>query len=716
MGGASSTLMTSSQIKTGDELFAKTKDVREMSNALFQFMYSQWPRDEYLDIATKSDQYVIAISDLILEQFNVIGYTTARNQIGEIYFKRHSDLTPSKKTESGVVKQRENAQIIAFYFVRLFQILGSLLIVVKDISFPIETPINQTVSGRAMINQSIGPLDRFRALNKSQTGGGIGGISLGKFEFLRYYLKNIPSDVYTTYARDYNTTLDPSTTYMFKDSENLFFKYKPLTAASEFLILTANQKNKPDLKSQGVIVSKLNIKASTQVPYDQFEHLSVENQLDQYPLTVTFDLTIGGRTSPQVAIVNRVDGSVKKESYLGGAEYEFESGVYVDAFIGRYAADSKTQFIRLLEDLVIQAIKTTTNDKMIRPFIVKGADTVQAGPKVIEVGKLGDDNMKGRPAIEEIYKYLLNKNKNVTNNPHCISRALQLLDAASIEKASPLSAKTRICKFAVGDFAGSISLAKYIPTKSIAQLYGKVNPLDYKNSENVLRAFVGPLATNVPLSISQITGKEEIDSLQSAIERLAAAFNFVSNTPAKSFDDIVLARPAECRNRTGELEVTDTKVLSQLQTTAQQLMAYHINHIIDITKFLKTIFNIQQRPNGTWMVEGPKTEILFAGFVILDQITDQARDLLVDYYSGCESLYQKGLKAWTGFEAEQAKAAAVSAPVPVGGPGGPGGPLPPGGPGGPLPPGGPVPPGGPLPLGPPAAPAAGGYRRKRASR
>ena len=80
---------------------------------------------------------------------------------------------------------------------------------------------------------------------------------------------------------------------------------------------------------------------------------------------------------------------------------------------------------------------------------------------------------------------------------------------------------------------------------------------------------------------------------------------------------------------------------------SKKLLAYHVNHTVAIAKFLKTIFNISQRSDGSWKVEGPKSDILFAGFPVLDQLTDTARELLVDYYSGCEELYQKGVKIWS---------------------------------------------------------------------
>lgn len=698
MGGAASKLTRSSKISSGDDLLAKTKDVREMSNALFQFMYGQWPDDEYMDMARDPGAYVIAISDLILEQFHVIGYTTKRNQIGEIYFVKYDKIKhPGSEGQAGIEKQRENTQIIAFYFVRLFQILGSLLLVVKDISFPIEKPINTTMTGRPIINQVQPPLARFRGIQNNQLGGGESilfnkSVPLGNYEFLRYYLRDLSrnQELITKYKNDYGFTIDPNTTFMLKDSANLFFKYTPIKSNSNrrikaefYMIITRPQYNRPEYKTQTFSVTNMNTRGND-LPAKYSDAVS---QLDQYPITLTLALETTSRT-PLQATLNRTDSRAIKDSYSTGAEYYFISGnEMIDTFIGLYADKPKVQFVKILEQFVLQSIRKANNDGTIRMYpIAKEETNSTTGPKVIERGKLADDNMDKRTTIKEVYKLLLNtekgilKNKDNLHNPHCISRALQLLDAKSIQESMPQNAKTRICKVAVADKSGDISLAKYIPTKTLAQLYGKVDRNEFEKCKFLIKAFVDikdssapstePVSTEDLLKYDQ---KDEANALSAALTRLSAAFNFVSEKPLTSFNEIVLSRPKECNGRTDVLDVKNHQVIVNLQSTAQQLMAYHLNHTIEISKFLMTIFNISHRPDGTWKVEGPKTEILFAGFQVLDQLSAQARELLIDYYSGCETLYQTGLKVWKEFEAEEKKAKAAN----PGNPGNAGNPLPP---------------------------------------
>ena len=88
MGAGSSSLSPPKTI-TNDELKEKSEDIRRMSNALFQFMYTKWEPKDVWEIANNPGKYVIAISDLITTQFHVLGYTRKDGKLGEIYFKEY---------------------------------------------------------------------------------------------------------------------------------------------------------------------------------------------------------------------------------------------------------------------------------------------------------------------------------------------------------------------------------------------------------------------------------------------------------------------------------------------------------------------------------------------------------------------------------------------------------------------------------------------------
>ena len=149
------------------------------------------------------------------------------------------------------------------------------------------------------------------------------------------------------------------------------------------------------------------------------------------------------------------------------------------------------------------------------------------------------------------------------------------------------------------------------------------------------------------------------------------AFDSESKSDPTGFSDISIKKPSECGTLTAEQKNPDGSVklgkamTGQLQSVSQELLAYHVNNTVKITDFLKNIFTIEFK-NGVWTPKGINNNILFAGFPALDAITNQARELLLDYYVGCETVYQKGVKVWKGENKKSTNAAPVvpSEPLP----------------------------------------------------
>ena len=682
---------------TGVELKNQTEDVKNMANALFQFMYSEWKQGDTFEIADNPGDYVIALSDMITAQFHVLGYTTKKNKIGEIYFEKYDRLDPPKnpeemerltnntrrkralRSQKGAETQRRNAEIIAFYFVRIFQILGSLLLVVKDINFPVVDSSGQVVStkitnaNRAYTEGAYQILPKFRPLQMPPQMGGLllmGGseslfpasIPLGPFEFLRYYLRKVDDETLKKYETYSITTLSKSgpnngTLYKFFNSSNLFFEYTrpdpepervtmdPTRGGKQNLVqfLTSGQ-GTPQMESIEMYITRF----QTSNPLDGFVapgSLDKNKQLERYPLSIGFELRNSNRKL-QDAILSRSETT--RDNYINGVEYRFMEGTLVESISSEY--DTKKDFVVFMERISLTAIRKKKERPELKLF----------APKVIQKEEDEEKSRKVKapknPALAEIFDVMV-KDKtddghDIVYRPHCISRALQLLDAASINGLTVKKGMTSVCKLSVGDDTKEMTGSLYKPLKSAAQLFGKINPIEYEKAVVVLKAFVGKNATKEPLSVSDLkNAKQDSESseLANALKRLGAAFK--STESINSVSDIKIGKPRECKDRDTELDVPLGDKFNKMKSTSQKLLAYHVNQVIEISKFLKSVFNIKQRPDGSWQVEGPKTEILFAGFPVLDTLTDQARFLLINYYSGCEEIYQSGLDVWKASEA-----------------------------------------------------------------
>jgi len=696
MGGANSKvdfskLTRSSRITSGKELVASTKDVREMADSLFRFMYDEFGEKEVMDMAMDPEKYVIALSDLITTKFEVIGYITKNNQMGELYFAKYTDLNPliskpdllQSEKERLQKNQRENSMMIAFYYVRLFQILGSLLIVIKDIKFeiPVEgaNPINlgskESVgySGRPSLQQGT-RLPRFQPGYYPQSGGAVTNQALGAYEFLRLYMDKVQEG---DPIRQLFTARPKA--ILFKITSNLYFEFDPTdqqinistTIKQRFLLRTKGGSTAlQDYDSTVITISP--------VP-PAFKSLEEFTRVEDINRYIPYSVTIGikpksvqqasNKTPYPVLFEKRTDISQQDDEIRRGVKYNINDALGI-AGAGSFISSARTltrtnssgtrNIGEIFENALIAYTVSISNDKDLRLFTSTDRDSQSREVSQRKIGQLKDKLENN--LLDEVYQIMKKGTQPKTGEKivpfqsHCISRALQLLDTKSISELIPTTAKTSVCKFSIGEKTVP-TIGQYEPIKSLAQLYGKINPADFKKSERVLQAFVkyrGPAGDVIPpgaLSMSNLKGadqKNEVNDLQSAIDRLNKAFNYLE-TKLEVVDGIMtipVKRPKECKT-TEEIEVGSQPTALAMQSYAQQLMAFHVNQTIEISKFLQTIFDVKKDSGtGRWIVKGPREDYMFAGFPVLDQLTNQARELLVDYYSGCETLYQKGVKAW----------------------------------------------------------------------
>jgi len=756
MGAGSSSLSAPKTI-TNDQLKSGSEDIRRMSNSLFQYMYTKWEPKDVWEIANNPSKYVIAISDLITTQFHVLGYTRKDGKLGEIYFKEWKDLKPPMSTEDYAKEaqnaknsnntrklrrerndknyeiQKRNSEIIAFYFVRIFQILGALLLVVKDFNIPyfnpetgeeVVAPTNN--ASRNFAKQGYQVVSAFRP--PSMKGGARmsfdSSMPLGPYDFLRFYLRQADDAVDIPNFRTASVDLNKAKEFMFEGSDTMIFEFTPYKDVAEIRADTRpSQKIGILVKNPGGIHDKIFIPVFIKSIFfdtdsgeeDKIQGYKAPSQRSTtkekeraYPTRLTLEFVVPGKNS---SVNFTRAGNVTNVNL--GTEYQFidDDRKIVEFLVRSDGLSKKRDFVKILERIVMYYVRLSRTDVQAVSFEKK---------KEVE-GSADRDKPKppNNKSLKDTFTELVKDNYQ----PHCIARSLQLLDSASVSgKFNNKMGTTRVCKDALGG-KSSIKLSDYTPTRSFGQLFGKINPLDYQSSINVLKAFAQKDSTGNPLSTDAIGNfPSEKDELEAAIKRLTTAFNIVYSEQ-KDLGSIEIKTSSKCdpKDVGKDIEIDrSSNKFREMRTASQKLLAYHLSQITRISEFLKKIFNISQRGDGSWKVEGPKTELLFAGFEVMNDLTDQARTLLIDYYAGCEEIYQVGLKAW---EADAAPAADKKGPIPgavlpsaprapSAGPGGP--PAPPGA-GGPPPSGGPAPPsGGPAPpSGGPAPPPVGGQRRRK---
>jgi hypothetical protein len=712
MGGSGSKLfsgLSSSRITSKQDLATKTKDTTDMADALFQFMYANFEPKEIWDISVHPELYVSALSEMIEAQFNILGYATDRTVQGEIYFEKYEDLKYDKWPSAKQEAHKKNCQIIAFFFIRVFQILGAVLMVVKQSVRDVIRDEGDDRRSSWSDERSVLGERRIPRVNYSQRGGAPqlgeayqrGGAPqwggalvssdtiLGPFEFLRWSLED-PSDDEKRLATD--PSKNGYSLYKVKDTNLLlrfkpFDKFKSITKESinddnpEFIVLVKRGETadaKP-VKIKVISIFPRDLSPTTLVQEFQFRIAQInprggrpKNDDEENKIIITHndkdDVETRRRTysisKTPFTVSNFIEGSVTLSPSIH-LKYILENIFFYKYILPITAAEGRTY-------------------SKLQTLDIKKTDADQQSKTVAEPGTVVDFKKITNPMVADTGRKLLEQN----GSAHCVNRALQLLNASSIMD-STLPAHTKVCTFSVPGFTATTSLDKYEPTRTLAQLYGKINiksglPLsdvEFAKAQKVLTAFVSRKDSSVkgdPLSKGDIGDSVEKDSLQRALERLQTAFDVTKGAKLDGFGDISIASPKECANLDpvnnpleegkGHRLDKDSNLVRQLRDASQELLAYHVNKTVVLSDFLKELFTIKQRPNGTWEVKGINIKYLVLGFKGLDILTDQAREILVDYYEGCETIFQKkGLskfkEVFKGEVADAGPAAAAAVPT-----------------------------------------------------
>lgn len=711
MGGALSSLSKPSSL-SGKEFNenAQRKEFQNMANALFQFMYKKWSPKDVFDMVENPGEYVIAISDLITQEFHVLGYKTKSNKVGEIYFKKWKELDPPKssaelsslnsknstrrrtlnnsyealgynsasvreKGSPGYKSHEQQAKIIAFYFVRLFQILGPLLLVIKDTEIPDpEAADSLKNSSRAYALQA-SSFPKFRPI---QSGGGLRAEPLGVYEFLRKYLEDVNLE---QYEKTFNMRFPQSTNstkvkiYKLKNSDSVFFvntypttlndstRVDTMALKQSFVMIGKNDPSETiySLKTVNVSVSNISFVASVNGYKAPSSFTKNNEQFNRYPNQIELNIDGSNIDKSRVHLrFNVAENFDQGREYADGVNYNIVDDTEISRFI---LSSGEREKNRILEIFLQYAYNKINPGRTIIPYKKPQANTSSRAKGSVD-GKISVTDKPSVKVLQEPFDLLLNKDK-----PHCIKRALDLLDAKSILGKNNADGTTNICD-------SSVKGTNYGPIKQIAQLYGKldvkkfinVNPTEFEMAIKFLNGFVTIDKNHTgqsqePFSVAQLLeqGQEsESKELSAALQRLSKSFNKNKDMVVNNVSQIDIGLPSSCSLAVKPSGIVKTggPLFPTMRRYAEQLLAYHFNNVIDISKFLKKVFNVSQRTDGSWKIEGPKTEIMFAGYEVLDQLTDQARQLLLNYYTGCEDIYQKGAAEWDTSD----KTVAVNAP------------------------------------------------------
>jgi hypothetical protein len=259
-------------------------------------------------------------------------------------------------------------------------------------------------------------------------------------------------------------------------------------------------------------------------------------------------------------------------------------------------------------------------EKLLKTFSATGrTDTINAKgkPKPYESDKIPEEFK-----VQRIWKALA---KNPPIKSHCVARALQLLNAAAIRDPQSREQYSSVCKVSFPYIKdGSLPQpGKPIVTSegiyAMAMLF--VDHLDNKDF------------------MPKITQTAAFDSFKL---NLRESFERYQNPPVpNSISDIRELQIPKCQGHSEErMQIVDQGLQWFLRGKANELVQQQMTHVANVMRLIFKLFDEEALRKREMKINA---NILAQGMSALNALAEEARNVLIAYYTRCEKTYTEGL-------------------------------------------------------------------------
>ena len=218
---------------------------------------------------------------------------------------------------------------------------------------------------------------------------------------------------------------------------------------------------------------------------------------------------------------------------------------------------------------------------------------------------------------------------------HCISRALQLLSETGIERAVPKEVYSSVCmsKFPLIDNRSLPGVDKDLTSSygiyALAQLF-------YDTLKGASPTISDASAEQYKLFLTKMrfifeedkASKKDVVSLKQVINRLPKE---LCTTDKKDHP----------------LKIKNHEVIRQLRSTASKMIQYQIVHTANVVKVLKKLFLLPMDSGKPLQIH---PNVRKNGLVEVNKVASEAKELLINYYSNCETMYRLGTETITSIK------------------------------------------------------------------
>jgi len=237
-----------------------------------------------------------------------------------------------------------------------------------------------------------------------------------------------------------------------------------------------------------------------------------------------------------------------------------------------------------------------------------------------------DDTKLGVPPYFRVKGILKALERTPPVKAYCVARALQLMSPEALKNRDATRARTQVCDSNFNLLGkGSLPIASDSITTSRSLLA-------------LNRLFFDMFKNSAPSISKEVQGKH--DKFLRNMRAVYQEETTLRNEPVDKMETIKNEVNKElCSKKRGVLYTEDPDVISVLRSKANQLLTKQLQHSEKAMGILKKLFII----NGSQpILLQPAVEE--GGIDTIELIADEARTLLIEYYTECEVLYREGVE------------------------------------------------------------------------
>ncbi len=214
---------------------------------------------------------------------------------------------------------------------------------------------------------------------------------------------------------------------------------------------------------------------------------------------------------------------------------------------------------------------------------------------------------------------------------HCMARALQLVSDSGLQAAFPPEIYSHLCKTKFMTDTRSLSPAGERITKedgiyALAQLF-----------YDTLRDATPQISAKTQEQYKAFTTKMKF--VFEETKNTKATFPNARRNPLDSIVNKVPTGVCDASTLDKSLKITNRDLIRQLRDNVRKMIQYQIAHTANATNLLKKLFLLPMESGKSLQIH---PRILKNGMDEVNAIAEEARELLIDYYSQCEILYRSG--------------------------------------------------------------------------